>query len=87
MPSPRQTFEDNIRPAELLLRVYRLLDTNDQLVSDGQLVESLRGVVKASKDVFSWTRQAVDTVQHICLALDELVATKMEEYRSVLAQA
>lgn len=50
MPSPRQTFEDNIRPAELLLRVYRLLDTNDQLQTDGQLVESLRSVVKASKD-------------------------------------
>ena len=26
MLSPRQIFEDNIRPAELLLRVYRLLE-------------------------------------------------------------
>lgn len=50
MPSPRQTFEDNIRPAELLLRVYRLLDTNDHLETDGYLVEALRTVVKANKD-------------------------------------
>lgn len=50
MPSPRQTFEDNIRPAELLLRVYRLLDTNDQLLSDGQMVDALRSVVNASKE-------------------------------------
>jgi len=26
MLSPRQLFEDNIRPAELLLKVYRLLE-------------------------------------------------------------
>jgi hypothetical protein len=47
MPIPRQIFEDNIRPADLLLRVYRLLDTNDQLETEGQMVEALRKLVQA----------------------------------------
>ena len=48
MRSPRQIFEDNIRPADLLLQVYRLLDTNDHLQTEGELVEALRAVVKAN---------------------------------------
>lgn len=50
MRSPRQIFEDNIRPADLLLRVYRLLDTGDQLQTEGELVEQLRKLVKAGLD-------------------------------------
>jgi hypothetical protein len=50
MRSPRQIFEDNIRPAELMLRVYRLLDTNDKLPTTGKMVESLRALVEASAD-------------------------------------
>lgn len=49
-PSPRQTFEDNMRPAQLLLRVYRLLDSNDNILTDGDLVTTLRGVVQAPVD-------------------------------------
>jgi hypothetical protein len=48
--SPRQTFEDNMRPAHLLLRVYRLLDSNDVIASEGDMVTSLRGVVQAGAD-------------------------------------
>lgn len=48
--SPRQTFEDNMRPADLLLRVYRLLDSNDQILTEGEMVTSLRKVVQASDD-------------------------------------
>ena len=44
MLSPRQAFEDNIRPAELLLRVYRLLE-NDSLATSGEMVAALRGVL------------------------------------------
>ena len=53
MPSPLQTFQDNIRPAHLMLRVYSLLDTNDHLMTEGELVNALRGVIKAggSEDV------------------------------------
>lgn len=50
MRSPRQIFEDNIRPADLLLRVYRLLDTNDRLLVDGQMVDKLRALVEANAD-------------------------------------
>jgi len=50
MRSPRQIFEDNIRPADLLLRVYRLLDTNDHLLIDGQMVDKLRELVAANAD-------------------------------------
>ena len=48
--SPRQTFEDNMRPALLLLRVYRLLDTNDNIQTEGDMVEALRGITDASAD-------------------------------------
>jgi hypothetical protein len=44
MLSPRQAFEDNIRPAELLLRVYRLLET-DSIETSGDMITKLRQVV------------------------------------------
>lgn len=47
MLSPRQAFEDNMRPAELLLRVYRLLE-NDTIQTSGELITSLRKVVGCS---------------------------------------
>ena len=31
------------------------------------------------------TQQAVDTIKHICLALDELVAARVEEMEAMLA--
>ncbi len=46
--SPRQTFEDNMRPAQLLLHVYRLLDSNDTILSAGNQVDALRSLVKAN---------------------------------------
>ena len=49
MLSPRQAFEDNIRPAELLLRVYRLLEC-DAIQTDSDLVTSLRALVGAVPD-------------------------------------
>ena len=49
MLSPNQTFEDNIRPAQLLLQVYRLLDANDQVQTTGGLVDALREVVDAQE--------------------------------------
>jgi hypothetical protein len=49
MISPRQVFEDTIRPAELLLRVYRLLE-NDTIYREGDMVKSLRAVIGASED-------------------------------------
>src|SRR5437667_1115454 len=44
--SPRQAFEDNIRPAELVLRVFRLLE-NDGVQKEGELMRALRAVVGA----------------------------------------
>lgn len=49
MVSPRQTFEDNIRPAELLLRVYRLLEC-DAIHTNDDLVAKLRIAVGAYVD-------------------------------------
>jgi len=48
--SPRQTFDDNMRPAELLLRVYRLLDSNDNILTDGDMIESLRSLTRATPE-------------------------------------
>ena len=49
MLSPRQIFEDNIRPADLLLKVFRLLE-HDALNTEEALLHSLRELVKAEKD-------------------------------------
>src|SRR5690242_16851563 len=49
MLSPRQIFEDNIRPADLMLKVYRLLD-HDALNTEADLLRALRDLVKADKD-------------------------------------
>ncbi len=46
--SPRQTFGDNMRPAHLLLRVYQLLASDDKIASDGDLVNQVRAIVKAT---------------------------------------
>ncbi len=49
MLSPLQIFEDNIRPAELLLKVYRLLE-HDAPSTDGELVRALRDLVHADSE-------------------------------------
>lgn len=33
---------------------------------------------------YAWARQSVDTVAHICLALDELIAVRIKEYAAVV---
>ncbi len=47
--SPRQAFEDNIRPADLLLRVYRLFESQTEHTDD-ELLRSLRTLIGASSD-------------------------------------
>jgi hypothetical protein len=49
MLSPRQIFEDNIRPADLLLKVYRLLEHDAPNTEKGML-RTLRELVKAEED-------------------------------------
>jgi hypothetical protein len=49
MLSPRQIFEDNIRPAELLLKVFRLLE-HDAPRTEGETVSALRNLVNADAD-------------------------------------
>ena len=49
MLSPRQIFEDNIRPADLLLKVFRLLE-HDALNTEEDLLRPLRQLAKAEKD-------------------------------------
>jgi hypothetical protein len=49
MLSPRQIFEDNIRPADLLLKVFRLLE-HDAPNTQEDLLRALRDLVKADRD-------------------------------------
>jgi hypothetical protein len=88
--SPRQTFEDNMRPAQLLLRVYRLLDANDVILTDGDIVHradrSQSDLGGDAQDIsFSWTQHSMDTINHICLALDELVVERIRTYSTLLS--
>lgn len=46
----RQTLDDNMRSAILLLRVYRLLDSNDDIRYDGEIVDALRKITSAADD-------------------------------------
>jgi hypothetical protein len=47
--SPRQAFEDNFRPAELMLRVYRLLET-DGRDHPHALLDELKAVIGAEPE-------------------------------------
>lgn len=47
--SPKQTFADNMLPAQLLLQVYQLLDSQDRILTDGEMVNALRSVINASR--------------------------------------
>jgi hypothetical protein len=49
MPSPRQIFEESIRPAELLVRVYRLLEC-ERIETGGALMDKLRPLIGAARD-------------------------------------
>lgn len=49
MLSPRQIFEDNIRPADLLLKVFRLLE-HDAPNNEEGVLRTLRELVKAEND-------------------------------------
>ncbi len=49
MLSPRQIFEDNIRPADLLLKVFRLLE-HDSLNTEAAILKSLREIVNAEAE-------------------------------------
>jgi hypothetical protein len=49
MLSPHQIFEDNIRPADLMLKVFRLLE-HDAPNTEAELQRALRDLVKADKD-------------------------------------
>lgn len=49
MLSPRQIFEDNIRPADLLLKVFRLLE-HDAPNAEESVLRTLRDLVKADHD-------------------------------------
>jgi hypothetical protein len=49
MLSPRQIFQDNIRPAELLLKVYRLLE-HDAPNTDRGIATALRKIVEAEAE-------------------------------------
>src|SRR5579859_5833351 len=46
--SPRQTFEDTMLPAELLLRVYRLLECQS-IQTEGDMLKSLATLVHAKR--------------------------------------
>jgi hypothetical protein len=45
---PIQAFDDNIRPATLMLQVYRLLECGDAILTQGEFVQRLRDLVRAS---------------------------------------
>ena len=47
--SPIGRFDDDIAPAHLMLQVYLLLDTKDQIQTTGELVQGLRELTKAKE--------------------------------------
>jgi hypothetical protein len=41
MPTPREVFDENMRPAELLVCIHTLLE-NDRVHSEGELITRVR---------------------------------------------
>jgi len=54
---PIHAFDDHIRPAQLMLKLYRLLDSEEPVVDRGDLVDKLRGLVSAGADEDVYKRQ------------------------------
>ena len=75
MFGPRQAFEDRIRPAELLVRVYWLLE------SDGIQTEGAFVVCFAGASMRESTRTWCATVPSERRALGELVSAEIERSR------
>lgn len=48
MIRPIQAFEDNVRPAKLMLQVYQLLDCGDAIQTEGDFLNQFRRLVSAS---------------------------------------
>src|SRR5688572_10434562 len=48
MIRPIQAFEDNVRPAQLMLQVYRLLECGDAIQTEGDFLDRLRALVSAT---------------------------------------
>jgi len=42
------------------------------------------GSMEKQTIAYAWTRQAVDTIGHTCLAFDELIAAKMREFQETI---
>ena len=38
---------------------------------------------EANEIAYAWTKQSVDTIQHICLALDELVTERISQFPAI----
>lgn len=47
---PIHAFDDHIRPAQLMLKLYRLLDCDEPIVDKGDLVDKMRLLVNAGAD-------------------------------------
>jgi hypothetical protein len=47
--TPREVFENSFRLAQLMLDVYRMLE-NEKLITEGELLTKLRGVISARTD-------------------------------------
>jgi hypothetical protein len=62
--------------ADTIERRNSIVHKADRELEEGNMDKKLIG--------YAWTRQAIDTIGHVCLALDELVAEKMRDYREIL---
>jgi hypothetical protein len=81
----RDTFSQETAPgkSELKSILDATVDRRNNIVHRGdRKVDNPEG--EPEEITYAWTRQAVDTVEHVCIALDELVTAKMEEYRAIV---
>jgi len=62
---------------DALIRRNRIVHASDRLLKDDGL--------EKHTIAFAWTRQAVDTIKHVCLGFDEIVTARRIEYRAELA--
>jgi hypothetical protein len=69
---------------ELMKTLIDTVDRRNDIVHRADRLQTDPGG-EAQDIAFAWTQQAVDTIKHVCLALDELVAARVAQLEAMIS--
>ncbi len=82
---PWQRLAQHLQRERKELRRWCRLRLTAETTSSIRRTETWRPNLEKQPIAFAWTQQAVDTIKHVCLGFDELVAIRMAQHRADLA--